>query len=79
MDFWDCYFIFHVLCFIYIEWRLFKRYNQMSHDGVTGSTPGLDAFGLILIAPIIAIIDITYSWFLLIREFYQKKNNKDVI
>jgi len=52
------YWIFHVTCIVYCMYRLFKRANKTSLDGVIGVHPGIDMLFVVVLAPIFAIADI---------------------
>ena len=63
----------YVVSIAYCVWRLVKRYNKSSHDGVTGPTPGMDIFGIVFLAPILMVVDIITTWIIMIRRYYKNK------
>ena len=71
----NIYIIIHIFCVIYCLWRINKRYNKVSLDGVIGVTPGLDTVIIVLLAPILAIIDITVTWINMIKAYNDKKKS----
>ena len=74
----NMYWIFHVICMVYCLWRLIKRSNKVSLDGVIGTTPGLDTIMVCVLAPILAIVDIVITWMKLYKDAERARidNNK---
>ena len=58
----------YVISIVYCLWRLFKSYKRFSLDGVIGPTPGLETLFIIFFAPLLAAVDITLTWFRLMKE-----------
>lgn len=64
----NIYFLFHLICIVYCLWRINKRYKKVSLDGIIGVTPGLDTVIVILIAPVLAVLDIIITWVKIIKN-----------
>lgn len=63
----------YVLSVIYCMWRIIKRNKKSSHDGVTGMSSGLDIIAVILLAPILAVVDIVVTWIMRMNTYYKNK------
>jgi hypothetical protein len=57
----------------YVIWRLIKRYDKTSLDGVIGPTPGFDGIMFILGAPFWTVIDLIVNTI----QFFNKTKNYD--
>jgi hypothetical protein len=74
---WETIFwIYYVLSVGYCMWRLFKRYQKSSLDGVIGVTPGLDLIVVIVLGPLLAIVDIIATWIIRANSYYKEKQDK---
>lgn len=64
----------------YVIWRIIKRYNKTSLDGVIGTTPGFDGIIFICGAPFWMIVDLIISWVMMVIEYRKsKKQDKQVL
>ena len=59
---------YYTVCFIYCIVMSFKKWNREVQAGGLGITPGLDTLGIIIMAPILAPVDIALTWILIYRE-----------
>lgn len=66
-----------VLCATYCVWRLTIRYKKSSWDGVIGASPGLDVLMVILLAPLLATIDISLTWIRMVKEAEEARRRSD--
>jgi hypothetical protein len=66
-----------ILCAVYCVWRLTVRYKKSSIDGVIGASPGLDTLMVILLAPLLAIIDISLTWIRMVKDAEEAKRRAE--
>ena len=59
---------YYLLCFVYCIYQLIKKWNKNVMAGGLGITPGLDSIMVIIMAPILAPIDIFLTWMRLYKE-----------
>ena len=71
------YFYFHVICIFYCFYQLIKKYRQVSNPGMIGVSPGLDAIMVVLIAPALAIVDLSLTWIRLYKEAEEARRRSD--
>ena len=62
------YFYFHVLCILYCYYKLIRKYKQLENPGMIGVSPGLDAIMVVILAPALAIVDLSLTWIRVYRE-----------
>ncbi len=62
------YFYFHVICIFYCYYQLIKKYKQLQNPGMIGVSPGLDAIMVVILAPALAIVDLSLTWIRMYRE-----------
>jgi prolipoprotein diacylglyceryltransferase len=67
------YWIFHIFCVVYCLWRITTRYSKTSTDGVTGTSPGLETIMVLILAPVLAVVDIIVSWIMIAINHYKEK------
>ena len=70
---------FYILCIFYCLYRLIKRYQQIQNPGMIGVSPGLDMIMVLMLAPILAIVDVSLTWIRLYKEAEEAKRNKEKI
>lgn len=69
------YIYFHIICIIYCFYHLIKRYRKVENYGMIGTTPGLDAIMVMILAPALAIIDLSLTWVRLYKEAEESRRN----
>ncbi len=72
---------YYVICVIYCFYQLFRKYKQRYDTGPTGNSPELDSIMVLVMAWILAPIDISLTWIRWYREadearIRQNKNQK---
>jgi hypothetical protein len=58
-------FIYYVICIIYCFYQLNKRYKR---DGLEYSSPELDSIMVLIMAWILAPVDVSLTWIRMVRE-----------
>lgn len=71
------YWYFHIVCAVYCLWRIIRRYNLTSSDNVIGVSPGLDTIMVIILAPILAVVDISLTWIRLYKEAEEVRRERN--
>jgi len=56
---------------------MFKSYKRFSLDGIIGPTPGLETLAVMLFAPLLAAVDITLTWYRLMKENHEAGRGND--
>jgi hypothetical protein len=59
---------YYVICIIYCFFQLFRKYKQRYDSGPTGNSPELDSIMVLVMAWILAPIDISLTWIRWYRE-----------
>ena len=67
---------YYLICLTYCIIMLAKRWNRDVMAGGLGITPGLDTLGILIMAPILAPVDITLTWIRLYREAEEARRNQ---
>jgi hypothetical protein len=67
------YLYFHLICVVYCFWRLIIRYWKTIEDGAVNVTPALDSIMVLMLAPALAIVDVSITWYEMTRDYYFKK------
>ncbi len=75
------YITFHIICMIYCLYQLVKKYNRLSNPGMIGLSPGLDMIMVIILAPALAIVDLSLTWIRMYKEAEEARirNDKQVL
>lgn len=67
---------YYIVCFVYCMIMSYRRWNRDVRDGGLGITPGLDTLGIVIMAPILAPVDIALTWIRLYREAEEARRDK---
>ncbi len=67
---------YYLLCFVYCIYQLVRKWNKNVMAGGLGITPGLDSIMIIIMAPILAPIDIFLTWMRLYKEAEEARRNQ---
>ena len=59
---------YYVICVIYCFYQLFRKYKQRYDTGPTGNSPELDSIMVLVMAWILAPIDVSLTWIRWYRE-----------
>ena len=54
--------IYYVICIVYCFYQLFVKLNHRYDDGPTGNSPELDSIMVLVMAWILAPIDVSLTW-----------------
>lgn len=70
---------YYIICAIYCFYKLFTRYQKNYNDGMIGLSPGLDAIMVVIMAWILAPIDVSLTWIRWAKEAEQARINQSKI
>jgi hypothetical protein len=59
---------YYIICIIYCFYQLFVKLNHRYDDGPTGNSPELDSIMVLVMAWILAPIDISLTWIRWVKE-----------
>jgi hypothetical protein len=71
------YLYFHIICVIYCYYQLIKKYRKISNPGMIGVSPGLDTIMVLVLAPALAVVDLSLTWIRLYREAEEARIRND--
>jgi hypothetical protein len=67
---------YYLLCFVYCIYQLIKKWNRDVMAGGLGISPGLDSVMIVIMAPVLAPIDIFLTWMRLYKEAEEARRNQ---
>jgi hypothetical protein len=67
------FFIYYVICVAYCFYQLFNKYQKRYNDGMIGLSPGLDAIMVVIMAWVLAPIDVSLTWIRWYKEAEQAR------
>ena len=59
---------YYVICVIYCFYQLFTKYQERYNDGMIGLSPGLDSIMVMMMAWVLAPIDVSLTWIRMVKE-----------
>ena len=71
------YLYFHIICIIYCYYQLIKKYRKLSNPGMIGVSPGLDTIMVLVLAPALAVVDLSMTWIRMYREAEEAKRRQE--
>jgi hypothetical protein len=69
-------FIYYIICIIYCFYQLNKKYNQR---GLDYASPEMDAIMVLVMAWVLAPIDVSLTWIRMVKEAEQARINQSKI
>jgi hypothetical protein len=67
---------YYLLCFVYCIYQLIKKWNRDVMAGGLGISPGLDSVMIVIMAPVLAPIDIFLTWMRLYKDAEEARRNQ---
>jgi len=67
---------YYLFCFVYCIYQLIKKWIKYVLAGGLGITPGLDSIMIVIMAPVLAPIDIFLTWMRLYKEAEEARRNQ---
>ncbi len=71
------YLTFHIICITYCFIQLVKKYRKIENPGMIGVSPGLDAIMVVILAPALAVVDLSLTWIRLYKEAEEARRRSD--
>ena len=68
---------YYVICVIYCLYQLFKNLNQRYSDDPTGGSPELDTIMVMMMAWVLAPIDVSLTWIKWYRDAEIARRRQD--
>ena len=59
---------YYVICIIYCFYQLFKTYRKRYSPDPTGNSPELDAIMVLMMAWVLAPVDVSITWIRIVKE-----------
>ena len=53
---------YYTICVIYCFYKLFSKYQERYNEGMIGLSPGLDSIMVVIMAWVLAPIDVSLTW-----------------
>ena len=70
---------YYIICVIYCFYQLFKNYNKRYDGSVTAQSPELDTIMVIVMAWVLAPIDVSLTWIRWVKEAEEAKRRQEKI
>ena len=70
---------YYIICVIYCFYQLFVKLNHRYDDGPTGNSPELDSIMVMMMAWVLAPIDVSLTWIRRYKEAEQARINQNNI
>lgn len=70
---------YYIICIIYCFYQLFKTYDKRYDMGPTGNSPELDAIMVLVMAWVLAPVDVSITWIRWTKEAEQARINQSKI
>jgi hypothetical protein len=67
---------YYLICLAYCLIMSFRKWNRDVRSGGLGITPGLDTLGILIMAPILAPVDIVLTWVRIYKEAEEARRNQ---
>ncbi len=71
------YLTFHIICIIYCFIQLVRKYKRIENPGMIGVSPGLDAIMVVVLAPALAIVDLSLTWIRMYKDAEEARRRSD--
>ncbi len=71
------YLTFHIICIIYCFIQLVRKYKRIENPGMIGVSPGLDSIMVVILAPALAVVDLSLTWIRIYKEAEEARIRND--
>ena len=72
------YLYFHIICAFYCFFQLIKKYRKLANPGMIGVSPGLDTIMVLVLAPALAVVELSLTWIRMYKEAEEaRRRNSD--
>jgi len=66
----------YILSILYCIWRMTVSYQKRNEADPTYASPGLETLAILLMAPVLMAVDVSYLWVRKYKEYRQEKADK---
>jgi hypothetical protein len=70
---------YYILCVIYCFYQLFVKLNHRYDNGPTGNSPELDTIMVVMMAWVLAPIDVSLTWIRWYKDAEESRRRNSVI
>jgi hypothetical protein len=70
---------YYVICVVYCFYQLFKNLSKRYSDDPTGGSPELDAIMVMMMAWVLAPVDVSLTWIRWYKEAEESRRRQDRI
>jgi hypothetical protein len=70
---------YYILCVIYCFYQLFVKLNHRYDNGPTGNSPELDTIMVLMMAWVLAPIDVSLTWIRWYKDAEESRRRNSVI
>ena len=70
------FFTYYIICIIYCFYQLFKNLNRRYDGSITAQSPELDTIMVVVMAWILAPIDVSLTWIRMVKDAEQARINQ---
>ena len=67
---------YYIICVIYCFYQLFTKYQQRYNEGMIGLSPGLDSIMVLMMAWVLAPVDVSLTWIRWYKEAEEARRNQ---
>ena len=67
---------YYAICVIFCFYRLFTKYQERYNQGMIGLSPGLDAIMVVMMAWILAPVDVSLTWISWYKDAEKARRNQ---
>lgn len=67
---------YYIICVIYCFYQLFTKYQQRYNEGMIGLSPGLDSIMVLMMAWVLAPIDVSLTWIRWYKDAEEARRNQ---
>ncbi len=71
------YLTFHIICAVYCFIQLIRKYRKLENPGMIGVSPGLDTIMVIMLAPALAVVDLSLTWIRMYKDAEEARRRND--
>ena len=70
---------YYVICLVYCFYQLFKNLNRRYDNTPSGGSPELDSIMVLIMAWVLAPVDVSITWIRMVKEAEQARINQSKI
>lgn len=67
---------YYIICVIYCFYQLFTKYQERYNEGMIGLSPGLDSIMVLMMAWVLAPIDVSLTWIRWYKDAEEVRRNQ---